>query len=247
MLTGEDVAMFSDDDLRQLLSHGLLLDGPAAEALTRRGFAAEIGVTAAPWSGPSVSGERWGAVILPRDLRYSRLDPLGPRTRVHSALLHRASGVSTDYSELGPAVTLFENTAGGRVAVLAASCGYGNSLTAPGLSFYDEDRKRELVELLAFVCGGPIPFYYPGDAEVYVKLRRFADGRYLLALFNLGHDPLDTIPLVAARPIARVERLLPDGTWQETAFEEGQVQSPLPPAAPQLFRIVCDAARAAYE
>lgn len=248
MLTGEDVAMFSDDDLRQLLSHGLLLDGPAAEALTRRGFAAEIGVTAAAWIGPSVSAERWGAVILPRDLRYSRLEPLGPGTRVHSALLHRSSGVSEAYSEIGPAVTLFQNAAGGRVAVLAASCGHGNYfLTAPGLSFYDEDRKRELVELLGFVCGGPIPFYYPGDAEVYLKLRRFADGRYLLALFNLGHDPLAVIPLVAAQPVVRIERLLPDGSWQETAFAEGQVQAPLPPAAPQVFRIVCDAARAAYE
>lgn len=238
MLTGEDVATFPDGDLRCLLKNGLLLDGPAAEALTRRGFGADIGVRAESWTGPSISGERWGAVILPRDLRYSRLEPLGAGTRVHSTLLHRASGVSEDFTELGPAATLFENAAGGRVAVLAASCGYGNSLTNPGLSFYDEDRKRELVELLRFVCGEPIPFYYPGDAEVYVKLRRFADGRYLLALFNLGHDPLETIPLVAAQPIARIERLMPDGSWQETAFADSQVQAPLPPAALQVFRII---------
>jgi hypothetical protein len=237
MLTGEDVEIFSDDDLRHLLTHGLLLDGPAAEAFTRRGFADAIGVRATPWTGPSISGERWGEVILPRDLRYARLEPLGPSTRIHSTLLHRASGVSEAFTELGPAATLFANPAGGRVAVLAASCGYGNSLTEPGLSFYDEDRKRELVELLGFVCGEPIPFYYPGDAEVYVKLRRFADGRYLLALFNLGHDPLDEIPLVAAQPIAQIEMLAPDGAWRETAFADGQVQAPLPPAAPQVFRI----------
>lgn len=237
MMTGADVDVFPDDDLRCLLRNGLLLDGPAAEALTRRGFADAIGVRAAPWTGPGVSAERWGEVLLPRDLRYSRLEPLGPGTRIHSTLLHRRSGVSADFSDSGPAATLFENADGGRVAVLAAGCGYGNSLTEPGLSFYDEDRKRELVDLLGFVCGRPIPFYYPGDAEVCLKLRRFADGRHLLALFNLGHDPLDEIPLVAALPVARVETLTPDGTWRETAFAGGCLRAPLLPAAPQVFLI----------
>jgi len=242
MLTGEDVEMFPDDDLRRLLRNGLLLDGPAAEALTRRGFADAIGVRAEPWSGPNVSAERWGEVVLRRDLRYSRLTPVSPATQIHSTLLHRASGVSEDFSEIGPAVTLFDNPAGGRVAVFAACTGYGNhSLTAPGGSFYDEDRKRELVELLGFVCGSPIPCYYPGDAEVYCKLRRFADGRYLLALFNLGHDPLEEIPLVCAQPPRKIERIAPNGDWEEVQYLQGSVQMSLLPAAPQVFRIAVSA------
>jgi hypothetical protein len=244
MMTGEDMDVFSDDDLRRLLRNGLLLDGPAAEALTRRGFAEDIGVRAEGWRGPGVSAERWGTVILSRDARYSRLEPIAPVVRIHSTLLHRKSGVSEDASEVGPAVTLFENAAGGRVAVLAAGTGYRNTLTDPGLSFYDEDRKRELVELLAFVCGGPIPLYYPGDAEIYLKLRRFADGSYLLAVFNLGHDPLETIPLVAAQPLVRVERLAPDGEWLETAIDGGCLRTPLLPAAPQVFLIDCGPAAA---
>jgi len=237
MLTGDDVDIFTAADLRQLLKNGMLLDGSAAEALCRRGFADDIGVQAEPWSGTSVSGERWGEIILPRDLRYSRIEPLAGATRVHSTLLHRSSGISEDFTELGPAATLFENAAGGRIAVLAASCGYGNSLSAPGLSFYDEDRKRELVELLGWVCGQPIPFYYGGDAEVYVKLRRFADGRHLLALFNLGHDPLDDIALVAAPPVAKVEKLTPDGTWETVRYADGKLQAPLRPAEPLVLRL----------
>jgi hypothetical protein len=237
MMTGEDVELFPDDDLRRLLENGLLLDGPAAEELGRRGFADSIGVRAEPWTGPGVSGERWGDVTLSRDLRYSRLEPIGPGVRVHSTLLHRKSGVSRAFSDLGPAVTLYENGAGGRVAVIAASCGHGNSLTAPGLSFYDEDRKRELVELLQFVCRGPIPFYYPGDAEVYLKLRRFADGRHLLALTNLGHDPLEAIELASAQPTVRVEMLSPHGEWQEAEVANGRILSPLLPAEPKVFRL----------
>ena len=240
MMTGEDVTLFSDDDLRLLLKHGLLLDGPAAEAFHRRGFADAIGIRAEPWNGPTVSAERWGAIVLRGDVRYSRLEPLSARTRIHSTLLHRKSGVSEAFSELGPAVTLFENEAGGRVAVLAASCGAGVSLAGPGRSFYDEDRKRELVELLAFVCGQPIAFYYPGDAEVYLKLRRFNDSRYLLALFNLGHDPLDVIPLSSPYAIVESEILTPEGTWKVVPSSEGCLQTPLLPAAPTVCRITTE-------
>lgn len=240
LMTGDEAVLFTDDELRRLLKNGMLLDGSAAETLCLRGFADAIGVRAGPWQGPAVSCERWGTVILPRDLRYSRLEPLGPCTRVHSTLLHRKSGVSETFSDLGPAATLFENAAGGRVAVLAASCGFGNSLTAPGLSFYDEDRKRELVELLGFVCGEPVAFHYPGDAEIYLKLRRFADKRYLVALFNLGHDAEEVIPLVSPCAISGCEILTPGGTWREIAYSRGCLQTPLLPAEPKVFRITVD-------
>lgn len=241
MVTGADVELFTDDGLRELQRYGLLLDGSAAEALCQRGFDVAIGVRAEAWTGPAVSAEQWGKVLLGRDARYSRLTPLGPRTRIHSTLLHRPSGVSDQFTEMGPAATLYESPDGVRVAVLAASCGTHNSLTEPGLSFFDEDRKRQLVELLAFVGGAPVPFYYPGDAEVYVKLRRFSDGRYLLALFNLGHDPLEVIPLAAAPTVARAEILSRDGIWQPTAFVDGCLQTPLLPAAPSVFRLTTPA------
>ncbi len=240
MMTGEDVELFTDEDLQTLLKNGLLLDGSAAEVLGRRGLADAIGVRAESWTGLAVSAERWGKVILQGDLRYTRLEPLSTRTRIHSTLLHRKSGVSQAFTELGPAVTLFENTAGGRVAILAASCGAGNSLVAPGRSFYDEDRKRELVDLLAFVCGKPIAFYYPGDAEVYLKLRRFADKRYLLAFCNLGHDPLDVISLASPYAIIRSEMLATDGTWQDVVCSNGCIQTPLLPAEPKVFRITTE-------
>lgn len=240
MMTGEDAGLFTDEDLRLLLKNGLLLDGLAAEVFGRRGFADAIGVRAESWTGPAVSAEQWGRILLQGDLRYSRLEPLSARTHIHSTLLHRKSGVSDAFSELGPAVTLFENAAGGRVVAMAASCGSGNSLTASGRSFYDEDRKRELVELLAFVCGKPVAFHYPGDAEVYLKLRRFADKRYLVAICNLGHDPLEVIPLSSPYAITRSEMLTFEGTWQEIACSKGCLQTPLLPAEPKVFRITAE-------
>lgn len=238
LLTGEDVDLLSDDDLRRLLRNGLLLEGTAAEKLCQRGHGTDLGVTAEPWTGPRVSGERLGGTRLGPAVRYSRLTPTGPQTRIHSVLLHCKSGVSESFTEVGPAVTLFESAAGARSAVFAASFGSQRELSSFG--FYDEDRKRELVELLGWLCGQPIAFHYPGDAEVYLKLRRFADGRHLLALLNLGHDPLATIPLASPYAISRVEMIAPGGQWQDIAYAEGCLQTPLLPADPKVFRITAE-------
>jgi len=238
LLTGEDVDLFPDDDLRRLLRNGLLLEGTAAERICKRGFGADLGVTAEPWLGPAVSGERWANTVLGPAMRNTRLTPTGPGTRIHSMLLHRTSGVSESFMEVGPAVTLFKNASGARVAVLAAS--FGSQYELSSFGFYDEDRKRELVELLGWVCGHPVAFYYPGDAEVYLKMRRLADGRDLLAFFNLGHDPLEVIPLVSPYAITKAEMIAPGGAWQEIAYAEGCLQIPLLPAEPKVFRITVD-------
>lgn len=235
LLTGEDVDLLSDDDLRRLLKNGVLLEGAAAEKLCQRGYSADLGVTAEPWTGPTVSGERWGETGLGPAVRYSRLTPTGPQTRIHSVLLHRTSGVSESFTDVGPAVTLFDNASVARSAVFAASLGAQRELSSFG--FYDEDRKRELVDLLGWLCGQPIAFYYPGDAEVYLKLRRFADGRHLLAFLNLGHDPLTVIPLASPYAISRAEMIAPGGQWQEVAYAEGCLQTPLLPAEPKVFRV----------
>jgi hypothetical protein len=235
MMTGAEVGLFSDEDLKCLLKDGLILEGPAAEKLCQRGFSAALGIMAEPWKGPRVSLERWGRIDLGSDVHYSRLTPVDPKAKIHSTLLHRKSGVSTDSIELGPAVTLFENSYGGRVAAFAASFGPSNALSSFG--FYDEDRKLELLELLHFVCGKPVEFYYPGDAEVYLKVRRFADGRYLLAFFNLGHDELDVLPVNSAFTINNVDMIAPDGSWEQVAFADGCFQTPLLPAQPKVFRV----------
>ena len=235
MLTGFDVDIFSDGDIRRLLKNGLLLEGHAAEKLCRRGFSAEIGITAEPWNGPRVSGEQWGRVVLGADVYYSCLTPVNKNVSIHSTLLHRKSGVSSDVTEIGAAVTLFANPSGGRVATFAATFGANNALSSFG--FYDEDRKRELLELLQFISGKPVEFYYPGDAEVYLKVRRFPDGRYLLAFFNLGHDTLDALPVNAALPIANVQMIAPNGSWKPVAVANGCFQTPLAPAEPKVFRV----------
>lgn len=235
LLTGEDLELFSDSDLRALLYNSLILDGAAAEKLCQRGFGPQIGVLAEAWSGPKVSHEQWEGMELGPAEQYFRLSPNGPKTRIHSVLSHTKSCVNNNFEEVGPAVTLFEGDSGVRIAVFAASLAMQNMTSFYG--FFDEGRKRQLVALLGWMCGRPLDFYYPGDAEVYLKLRQFEDGRYLLALFNLGHDPLPTIPLESCHEIDGVEMITPDGEWEPISVIDGDLQTPLLPAGPKVFRI----------
>jgi len=238
LLTAEDVDLLSNNDIRSLLKNGLMMEGTAAEKLCQRGFGAELGVIAEPWNSAKVSGERWGEIVLDPSMRYSRLTPTDPQTKIHSVLLHCKSKVSENFAEVGPAVTLFENASGVRFVVLAASFGPQANLFSFG--FYNEERKLELVELLGWLCNKPVDFYYPGDAEVYLKLRRFKDGRHLLAIFNLGHDPMSVIPLASSSAISRVEIITPEGTWEDVDYAEGDIQTSLLPAAPKVFRITTE-------
>ena len=72
---------------------------------------------------------------------------------------------------------------------------------------------------------------------MYLKVRRFTDGRYLLAFFNLGHDELDVLPVNSAFTIAKVEMIARDGSWEKVDFADGCLQTPLLPAQPKVFRV----------
>ena len=51
----------------------------------------------------------------------------------------------------------------------------------------------------------------------------------VITLFNLGHDPLDSIPLTSPCAVAGSEILTPEGTWTEVAYSTGCLQTSLLP------------------
>ncbi|MEI6169309.1 MAG: hypothetical protein WCS52_19165, partial [bacterium] len=81
----------------------------------------------------------------------------------------------------------------------------------------------------------------------YLKVRRFTDGRYLLAFFNLGHDELDVLPVISAFNITNVEMIARDGSWEQIDFADGCLQTPLFPAQPKVFRITTAIESRAFE
>ncbi len=234
MLAGPEVKMFSDAELEKFASNGILLDGSAAHELTKRGLARLIGVEAFPWDGPSASGEDWNGVLIHRSSENYRLKPLSHKVEVLASLIHRLSGISEETVTLAPSLTAFENELGGRSVVFAGTPG-GSGFDPFG--FLNLRRKRQLVRMLEYICRKPLPFYYPGDAEVYFKLFRLDDGGHLLVFFNLSFDPMENIPLVSSVPVRTVKKLTPKGEWEKVEFRSGAIQIPLHPAFPEIFLV----------
>ncbi|WP_199547743.1 hypothetical protein [Streptomyces sp. N35] len=129
-LFGRAVDAFGEDELRAMLSGGLLLDGVAAQLLTERGFADLLGVRAGrlyareepaqpgPYAAERITalagadvGEYVSVDVQPA---LARLEPV-PGAQVITEIL------TPDDSHWGAGRCHFVNALGGRVAVLAAT------------------------------------------------------------------------------------------------------------------------------
>ena len=81
-----------------------------------------------------------------------------------------------------------------------------------------------------------LPLYYPEDAELYLRGGYLPNGSMLAAVFNLGFDPLEELPLCVKAPIASVKILGADGKQRRCSFvTEGKkitVHTPLQPLEP---------------
>ena len=218
-LTGAQVALLSDDELKTILSGAALLDGDAAVRLTQRGFAKEIGVAAKAWTGKTVSAERFEKETLWRTIgQAADFTALDPKARRTSTFLHRVSGVSRETVELAPGAFYFENGLGGRVYAFAAYLPPYPTLER--YYYHSETRKRAVLAALRMLAGGKRPggAFYPGDAEVLLETGVAADGRRIAVVDNIGIDALTAFRLDLDDVPGEVLRLQDDGTWKPVLF-----------------------------
>lgn len=227
---------FSDDELAAFCRGPMLVASDAAEALCARGFGGMLGAALTEWQGPAPSGERMHLPDRVCDVqpRLRRLIPQADTVRIESTVYHLRDGV--EQIPLFPAVTVYDNPAGGRAVTFAGSPDSPFHFSC-AFSFLNESRKAQLVGLLREA--GCLPVWYEGDEEVYLKAARTPSGALLCALFNVGLDPIDEIVLRTDAPVRAVSRLTPDGARAECAFrrdgERLTVALPLPTLAPVIL------------
>lgn len=237
MMTGDEVPLFSDMELREFLVHGMILDGEAAYSLSERGFDNELGVHVRQWNGKRVSGELRGDLFMRGGDRYFELKPLNPRVSVDSQLIHQPFGGSANHETLGPGAVTYENIHGGRVAIFAGTPGEPGY---NGFSFLNETRKKQLVAMLEYVCKGRLDFYYPGDAEIFLKYGKLDNHTYFLSLLNLGLDELEEIPLNSGHKLNSVELLEPTGSWRNVELHGNVLETRLSPMLPLILKVDVD-------
>ena len=207
---------FDDEQIRRFLAGTLVLSAGAAQRLAERGFPDAIGVRVSDWTGSVISGEEVLGNRLQAQYGVKRLTVCREGVESLSTVIHRNS-MTGGTEELFPGVTRFDNPLGGETIVFSGTPDMPfRYFTA--FSLLNETRKKQLVSILSW--RGNLPVYYPEDGEVYLRAGRLENGEIMAAVFNLGFDALEDIPLVCREPVKRVEKLNCDGTRSACAFRE---------------------------
>jgi len=207
--------------LREMFKGTVVLAGDTAARLNERGLTDCMGVEAREWDGPCVSGEFSyinGKKVQKQKNAYE-LVPVCEGAEELSYSYHMPDGESM--IKLFPGVVSYRNSEGGRCVTF---CGTPKSELnhVEGFSFLNESRKLQLVSILKE--DGCLPVYYPEDAEIYLKAAKLPDGSMLVAVFNIGFDPLEELPLVTDAEVCgvaracKIEKLMSDGTFEECRF-----------------------------
>jgi hypothetical protein len=126
------------------------------------------------------------------------------------------NGAGTDPKiPLFPGVTYYKNELGGQIICFSGTPEAKFHYTE-AFSFLNQSRKLQLINLLRET--GNLPVYYPGDQEVYLRAANMPDGALFVAFFNISLDPVENIELCLDRKVNEIQRLTPDGTYENVSF-----------------------------
>lgn len=202
-VSGDTIRAADEKEIERLLRGGLLLDGRAAMALQEMGYGKHLGIRV---ERGRATGERCPISIeritdLKFGLKGSPVMGCGQmgfnwgdcRIYLHKLIGARATSEfqSGDQKPIGPAVTLFENTLGGRVAIYPFDFDSGVS---DSVRFYNHPRKCQVQAVLRWLNRGQPILATPDPALLAVE-QCSVDGMELLAMINLSGDPLDRFNL----------------------------------------------------
>lgn len=221
-LSGRTVDALTDGELGEMLSGPVLLDGTAAIRLTARGFAADIGVEAKPWSGKTIQRQEFadGKVIRRGLLPGSAdLSSLRAGAVVRSRLFNRPR-LGADFDFVAPGSVRFDNPRGGRVFVVAHALTEQRPYYSRS-TMYSETFRDEILTAGRELCGSiPGGVAYLGDEPMMLEAGETTADGHVFVMDNLELDA-DDAPKVAldGRPSA-IERLQPNGTWAPVRFSE---------------------------
>ncbi len=217
-LEGNADLNFSDEEILELLKGPMFLASDTAKRLVERGFGKYLGVDVKRWEGlqPSVEKLEFRGNVCNVQYNYLQLISTEASTREISTVYHTVD--KENLTKLFPGVTFYQNTLGGKITVFCGTPNAPYNLTT-AFSFLNLSRKMQLIGLMQ-ECG-ELPVYYPGDAEIYLKAAEIKDepNKLFIAVYNLGFDPLDKLPLKFEGKVLTVEKLMPNGNIEQIRFD----------------------------
>ena len=232
------IERFSDDQLRQLMTRKVLLDGPAAVALTRRGFSRDLGVKAEYRDfafNREVSANGKTLYPISRIPKIPFLVKTASNAEILTSLGYAASSDSSTIETVCPGSILHRNNRGGIICTTAFQLNFI-------FSWMQDKRKIWLETLLERLNGKKLPYVSAEFQPVMLLHRKLKSGENVLGVFNLGFDPMESISVRCAGKPEKAEILQPNGRWKILPFNwrKGIMELPvrLECYEPAVFRIV---------
>lgn len=252
-LTGETVSSLADEKIGSILSGRVLLEGSAALALTKRGFAKDMGVAAKGWSSAPVQAHLLEGGVCQRGVNCAGLVDLRAHAsgvQVLTELLHRPR-MGAELKAVAPGSIFFRNAQGGSVVTLAQTlpgrmCNYFEA------QMQSESYKTQMVRWLRRLAGRiPGGAYYRGDGAMMCEVGTTSAGAFIVILDALDLDGNEAPDLVFEQDPSRIERLQGDGSWSAVSFvrdgDACRLESPVSTQRPAIFRIHFDVAPSAVK
>jgi hypothetical protein len=253
MLLGPTVKQLSDDEIRRLLSGGVLIDAEAALTLSGRGFSSLMGCEAVDAPAkmlhryeaiePAAGCKSRGKKLYNRKIESLHYIGWTPKSSA-VAKLSPVKGAETwsalydlDGKYVAPATVYFKNGLGGRVAVLS------RSLDARAHPSIYSPRKQEMFHnLFAKLAGdSAVDVTAPNTPSTWLVAAK-NDRELLVMAENLCGEPRSDFTLRFS-PKWRggtVSILQDDGTWREMGKASESFVLPedvLLPLMPQFFKV----------
>lgn len=210
-LRGCDVENISDDALRTLLSHDVIVDSLAARIISERGLASLLGVDAD-------KGDKDFFFSVERTADEKQYigymwDDSTARLTVKDDAAEVVSWFYKGPKKAFPAATLFKNSLGGKILTL------GWSLELVYHKMYRRGRREILLSLIELINGAPLDMVVENGEKCLVRHGIMDDGSEILSVTHLSFDIDEALPIRLTRTPFAVELLCPDGSWKGVDFK----------------------------
>ena len=211
-----EVDRMTDDDLRSMFAHKVLVLGEASVALTLRGRGDLIGLSASRKSfGYNVERVRSSGDMLSAALadKMPFFSDLADGAETLSDLGFRPYAGSPDFEVSAPSAVAWRNALGGRVVTTAFHDGMFV------LNQMSEGRKKYVVGLLDRLCGERLRFVCGNDQDMLMLVRPQSDSRVFVLAVNLNAEPVRTLR-IRAPGVEAVSVLGAGGKWSPLDFQQ---------------------------
>ncbi|MAE66742.1 MAG: hypothetical protein CMJ18_20940 [Phycisphaeraceae bacterium] len=227
-LCGQTVAAMSDDEIRSVLRHGVLIDAVSAGILVERGFGRDTGIRSiasprpiydlGPLGAEAFEHEEFGGA--PNTYLTTTIGG-GAEPRVSAIEPVRSARVISwfvdpDRKRHLPCMFAYENRHRGRVVVQAYDVG---SISAQ--PYCRPLRVRQMQHAMQWLAGNDLPLVVHGDGAWPLAFRKDCDRHIVLGMFNLSLDDWGEVTFDldgrASRGVDRIHVLDPHGRWRANA------------------------------